>query len=809
MSAQPETTASERNASFGAWLRRARNAAGLTQEGLAERAGLSSNAVSDLERGEHRYPYPATVRALATALGLTDEQRSALISSIPRRGQAPAPDDSTDHRRELPVPLSPLIGREDELAAVSALLRQDGVRLVTLTGPGGVGKTRLALQIVAEVGADVSDGVAFVPLASVQDPALVASTIAHALGIVEAGSESPVSRLADAIRDRRLLLILDNLEHLLDAATLVSELLIRCRRLVVLATSRVILRLDGEHVFPVPPLAVPDPKHQFIGEQLEGIAAVRLFVARARAADPAFALSDGNAGAVSAICHRLDGLPLAIELAAARTPLLSPDMMLPRLARRLPLLTGGRRDAPARHATMSDAIAWSHDLLSPDEQLLFRRLAVFVGGCTLEAADAVGRADDACSFDVLAVLSALVDHSLLRRVPDTDGGPVQSPPRFEMLETIREFGLNRLAASGEEATVRAAHTTWFLDLVALAAPAWFSPAQQQWGERLESDHDNLRSVLARAAETADAVALIKLIAAVWPFWFIRGHWAEGHGWLNRALDCSTGTRTIERAWCLIGATALGLHRSGGTWANDCGEEALGIAREIGDTFVSAHALISLSVTAASLGAAERSRRLTEEALELLHDLSDTVASATPTASVLLTNLAVVALDQSDRTQARSLAETALNLQHKVRFAWGAADSLMVLARIARTEGNATEAVTLARESLELAWDQRGLQQIGVALDLLAILAVETDTTEQATRLFGAADGVRERLGITLEPARHPDVIHGIAMCRERLSEETFAASWAAGLILPLEESVDVALSFAAKMATQGAAFNVT
>ena len=275
------------------------------------------------------------------------------------------------------------------MAEVSALLRQDDVRLVTLTGPGGVGKTRLALQVATDLGGDFAHGAKFVALAAVRDPALVASTIAHALGVVEAGGRSSGDRLGDALRNRHLLLVLDNYEHLLDAAPLVTDLLTRCPTLAVLATSRSPLRLAGEHVVPVPPLALPDLERLPVVERLAEVGAVRLFVDRARAADPAFVLTGENAGAVAAVCHRLDGLPLAIELAAARSTLFAPAAMLPRLARRLPLLTGGRRDAPDRHRTMRDAIAWSHDLLGEAEQTLFRRLAVFVAGFTLEAAEFV------------------------------------------------------------------------------------------------------------------------------------------------------------------------------------------------------------------------------------------------------------------------------------------------------------------------------------------------------------------------------------------------------------------------------------
>ncbi|MDQ2683006.1 MAG: helix-turn-helix domain-containing protein, partial [Chloroflexota bacterium] len=353
------TTVEEHGDWFGARLRRARESAGLSQEELAERAGLSPNAVGGLERGEHRRPYPATIRALAAALGMSDAEYATLVAAVPPRNQPIAQTNVAPPG--LPSPLFPLVGREREVADVCALLRREDVRLVTLTGPGGVGKTRLALQVAVDLASDFGHGAAFVSLAAVRDPALVGPAIAQVLGVVDSGGRAPVDRLGDALRGRHVLLILDNYEQVISAAPLVTDLLARCPRLEVLVTSRAGLRLDGERVFPVPPLEVPDPERRLIAEQMIDIAAVRLFVDRAQDADPAFTLTDGNAGAVAAVCQRLDGLPLAIELAAARSTLLAPDAMLPRLARRLPLLTSGRRDAPDRHQTMRHAIAWSHD----------------------------------------------------------------------------------------------------------------------------------------------------------------------------------------------------------------------------------------------------------------------------------------------------------------------------------------------------------------------------------------------------------------------------------------------------------------
>ena len=449
---------------FGARLRRAREAAGLAQEELADRAGLSLNTIGRLERGEHRYPYQATVRALADALGLTESERAALISARPLRGRQvpvlnPAPFG-------LPAPLSPLIGRSAEAATVSTMLREDRIRLVTLTGPGGIGKTRLALAVAAHVEQAFPDGVLFVALAPIADPALVASAIGQVVGAREAGTEPLPDRINAVLRDGRHLLVLDNFEHVVEAAPLVADLLAACPSLTVLVTSRVRLRVSGEHEHAVPPLSLAATDGTPTLDAVAAAAAVRLFVARAQAVRAGFSLTTENASMVAAICRRLDGLPLAIELAAARVKVLPPAALLERLDRRMPLLTDGSRDQPPRLRAMRDAIGWSHDLLTPDERILFRRLAVFAGGCTLEAAGAIASATGDAGRDPFAGITALVEANLLRLETGVD----DEEPRYAMLETIRDFGLEQLAMSGEEAVVRDAHAAWCLGLAEQAAP---------------------------------------------------------------------------------------------------------------------------------------------------------------------------------------------------------------------------------------------------------------------------------------------------------------------------------------------------
>src|SRR5918994_3389242 len=466
---------------FGGLLRRYRVAEGLTQEELAERAGVSTRGVSDLERGAHVLPRKDTLQLLLDALALAPADRATLVAAARRPVTTRARRESDDRPPGLPVPLTPLIGRDHAIEAVAALLAQPTIRLLPLTGPGGTGKTRLALAVAEQVAPAFPDGVVFVSLAPVADPALVAPTIAERLGARERADQTLRDALVTHLAGKRLLLVLDNFEHVLPAAPLVAELLGACPALRVLTTSRAALHLSGEHLYSVPPLALPDAGRLPPLEELGQTAAVRLFVDRARAVKSDFTLSEANIPAVVEIVHRLDGLPLALELVAARARALSPAALSVRLHRRFPLLTGGAPDLPERQRTLRDTIAWSYDLLRPSEQALFRRLGVFAGGFTLEAAEAV--ADLNASFDVLEGMTSLLDTSLLQRDEQ------DAEPRYTMLATIREFALERLTESGEESTTRDRHAGFFLALVERGDPEAGDPA---WLDILEREHDNLR-----------------------------------------------------------------------------------------------------------------------------------------------------------------------------------------------------------------------------------------------------------------------------------------------------------------------------
>jgi predicted ATPase len=473
------------------------------------------------------------------------------------------PLNTLDARRtNLPAQPTPLIGREREVADVTALLRRGDVRLVTLTGPGGTGKTRLGFQIAAELLDDFAEGTYFVDLAPISDPDLVASVIAQTLGARETGGRPLVELLNTYLREKHLLLLLDNFEQVLSAAPLVAGLLAAAPRLKVLVTSREVLHLRSEKEFPVPPLELPDPQHPKEIETLSQYAAVQLFIARALDVKPDFAVTNQNAPALAEVCARLDGLPLALELAAARIKLFSPEALLARLNSRLAVLTGGPRDLPERQQTLRNTIEWSYNLLDAGEQTLFRRLSIFVGGCTGDAVEAVCNPDGDLPLEVIDRLAALLDKSLLKQLEGSDGAP-----RFMMLETIREYALERLAASGETEVLRRRHAECFLALAETAEPQFHGSDQRLWLDRIEIEHDNLRAALAWSLEGQRATpqspddqlrsALgLRLAAALWQFWDRRGYAPEGRRWLERTLAADRGTATPGRLKALVVASML-------------------------------------------------------------------------------------------------------------------------------------------------------------------------------------------------------------------------------------------------------------
>jgi len=687
-------------AGFGTLLKRLRLAAGLTQEALAERAGLSAKAVSDLERDPARTPRLGTVALLADALGADPAARAELLAAArPDGGPSPAAPVTELPGRGLPRPLTPLIGRAGVAAAVVKLLGRDGTQLLTLTGPGGVGKTRLAIEVAGRVAGDYPDGTVFVDLAPLRDPGLVLSAIAQRLGVDDRDAAPLPGRLAAALRARRLLVLLDNFEHLLAARGSVLTLLQACPQLVMLVTSRVALDVRGGREYPIAPLALPGATGGV--ETLSGSPAVQLFLERARATGAALPLDSGTVQAVAEICRRLEGLPLAIELAAARTRLLPPAALLDRLDRRLPVLTGGPHDLPARQQTMRDAIAWSYGLLDEPEQALFRRMCVFTGGCTLDAAEVIC-ADGHGGPAVLDRLAGLVASSLLRRDDAAPAGVIPAAagtPRVSMLETIREYGTERLAEHAETETAGQRHTAYYLALAEAAMAALAGPDAAAGLAQLDREHDNLRTALRWAVDRGDRVTALRLAGALWRFWAQRGHLSEGRRWFAEAFALPGDTAPVSPAaqinW-LVGAARLAMEQAAFDDASAYCDQAADVARRQGDPTDQVTVLNTRGLLARGLNQYADSIAAHEAALPLARAATDHTGAATA-----LLGLAYAAMFTGDARRVGGLAEQSLAEARESANPLVLAQVLYFMSWVASNGAGFDQAGALATEALEL------------------------------------------------------------------------------------------------------------
>ena len=728
--------------------------------------------------------------------------------------------------QNLPLQRTVFVGREREVESVKELLLRNDVRIITLTGPGGIGKTRLALKAAGDVAQEFPGGLYFVPLAPVHDEGMIPVSIARALGIRETRVQASLESLKEYLQEvhGNLLLLVDNFEHLLPAAPMAAELLAAAPTLKMLVTSRAPLHIYGEQEFPVPPLPLPELCTGTTAEELAKNPAIALFVNRAAAVKPNFELTEENAGAVAKICARLEGLPLAIELAAARIKLLSPAAMQSRLEKRLELLTGGARDLPERQRTLRGTINWSYGLLSPEEQALFRRVSVFAGGCTLEGVEAVCNTREDLGVEVLEGMASLVDKSLVQQV-ESPG----AEPRFLMLDTVREYGLECLAASGEEQETRKAHAAYCLVIAEECAAPDLDLSRADCGNLLDAEHGNCRAALDWLTKTGDADWGLRLGIALFRFWETREYLAEGRDCLAKLLRMpGAAGPTKARARALFAAAVLASDQRDYASATAQKMESLEISRQMGDTHGAAVALNGLALNAREQGDYGKARSLMEESLALWRELGDQQAVArtlSNLASVVrlegdharagelneecmsmferlgdrigvgwsLNHQGDVLREQGDPVSARRTYEQALAVFREIGDRWGIAASLADLGNLSREHGDCAKADSLFRESLRLFRELEHKRGIARLLECFACSAAAQKQEERALRLAGAAAALRQAIGAPLSPTDRAKLEPTLDSARQALGTSGSAA-WLEGWAMPPEQAMEDVLA---------------
>ncbi len=717
----------------------------------------------------------------------------------------------------LPRQLTSFIGRQHEIAAAKRILAS--TPLLTLTGPGGVGKTRLSLEVAAELLDDLEDGAWFVELGSLTDPAFVTPTLATVLGISEQPGRPLLATLVEHLRGRQMLLVFDNCEHVLDASAEVADAILRaCREVQLIATSREGLGVPGEALLPVPSLSLPEAGSLASADELEQFESVRLFVERAMAGSPSFRVTNTNAQHVIQICRRLDGVPLAIELAAARVRAITVDQIAARLDDRFRLLTGSSRITVPRHQTLRQTIDWSYDLLVEEERAVFRRASVFAGGFTLEAAEEICAGGDVMQADVLELLSRLVDKSLV--LAEAAVGAA----RYRLLETIRQYARDQLLESGEAMDALRRHRDWCLALVEQARPEFLQGQESgSWLERLDREHENLRAALQWSDdEPGERRAGLRLAEGLWRFWEIRGHLIEGRAWLERMLSAA-GPETSElRANALTGAGILAFMQGDYAAASAFHEESLALRKRLGDRDAISYAINNLANTAVLLGEYGRARQLYEQGLAMAQEMGDPYGSGFGLINMAdvvaregdyagarsrfeqglaafrqlgdrwaeafaLDSFAAVASRQGDLTSAEALGAQALAISRSLGDERGAARALGHLAEVAGRRGDVDRAKAMCRESLAI---RRGLGDapgIVAALENLAGI-VMADDPEAAARLLGSAEALRESIHALVPPSARADHEERLRSLRDRLDEGRLTAALERGRAMSPDEA---------------------
>jgi predicted ATPase/DNA-binding XRE family transcriptional regulator len=743
---------------LGSLLKRHRTSAGLTQEELAEKAEVSARTVSDVERGVRTRIYRDTAVRLSDALGLDGTTRTDFETAARGpRAQTPGP-------AALPsIPPTRLIGRERELEVVLAALERPEVRLLTLTGPGGIGKTRIALEAAVRM-----EPTFFVQLENTSDPRMVIPAVARAVGV--SGTQEPtMEAISERLRDERALIVLDTFEHVLDAASDVADLLAACPGATFLATSRAALRVRGEHEVAIPTLEPPASNN---ADDVERAPATALFIERARAVKPELVVDDDAAHVVAEICRRVNGLPLAIELAAARVKHLPLAELRDHLEQRLGVLTGGPRDLPRRQRTMRDTVAWSYELLDAGEQALFRDLSVFAAGWTFEGAVAV-----CAGTDVLEGLSALVDKSLVF----LSSGP---EPRYGMLDVIRGYG----AELGTDGGAERRHAAYFLSLAELAEPELGGSAQRDWIRRLTSEHENIRAAGRSALLRGDTETALRLVGAVWRFWLLHGDLSEGRRWLREALDLDAGAVSPARAKALWGAAWLAYHLGDYRAAQECGEALLPLAHRSGDRVQLRNALTIRGIVAMAEGRSGEALAPLSEGVDLLRGHGPEWLLAT---SLLL--LGMAAIDAGDDARAKSVLDEAGSLYGELGDQHFGARTVSYSGYAALLRGDRRLAASLFGESLVTFWELEDLWGTAEALEGLATVAGAEGVVERAARNAGAAEALRETTHARPFPSDRAVMDRYLERVRRLVTPQAWEAARQAGRETSVEEAVDYAL----------------
>lgn len=792
--------------SFGSWLKQRRRELDLTQKELAQIVGCSVITIRKYESDE-RKPSKAMASRLAHSLLIPPDEREQFIkftraesfhtSSPPSKADVYTTPWRPKQRIaiNLPSPLTPLFGRERDFSEVQSLLFRPINRLITLTGPPGIGKTRLGIEVAAHSLDFFEEGVCFVPLAPINDFNFVPRAITQTLGIAESSGRSPMAALADYFQNRHMLLVLDNFEHVLQAATMTVELLQMCPKLKILVTSRAPLQVRGESQYPVLSLMLPDLTNGLTIKELQGVPSVALFTYRAQGVNPRFNLSTGNARAVAEICVRLDGLPLAIELAAAWIKLISPVQLLARLNRQLEILRGGPVDLPSRQRTLRAAIRWSYELLKDWEQTLLARLGVFVGGFTMRSAEAVAvdqeqgypninqQTTRITNRDVLRGLASLANKSLLLQ-----GDQYNGAARFSILETIREYALERLIARGEADLLRRRHAQYFLDLAVASGPGLRSSEQREWLEHLKAEHNNLQTALAWALIQPDVNLALDFAGSLWRYWWMHGHFSEGRDWLDKALS-RPGLQTPNlRARALNGAGILARSQGDFSSARAYLEECLEIQNTLEDWAGAAKALNSLGVLAYSQGQYDQANQFHEKSLAYRKKIGDRWGMA-----VSINNLALVAQEIGLFKEAERLYGEGLAIFEETEDPRGIAAAFGNLGSAVLDQENADRAEEYYLKSLNILKELMHRNDIIEALEGLAGTAALHRQPERGARLMGAAKALRQTIGAPVPPhnrARYGRIVNNI---KAQLDSHVLAAEQEVGVAMSLEEAIEYAL----------------